>query len=125
MISYKVRGDWKRTRNFLNRIRGGDIYANLESYAREGLEALRSATPVDTGKTASSWEYEIKKKGDQISIEWTNSNRIGGTPIVILLQYGHGTGTGGYVRGRDFINPAIRPVFDKIANGVWKEVCKD
>lgn len=94
----------------------------LERYAREGVSALASATPVDSGATASAWSYEIESKGDQHTIYWTNSNSNKGVYIAVILQYGHGTGTGGYVAGRDYINPAIRPIFDNIAEEAWREV---
>lgn len=95
---------------------------NIEAYAQKGVEALAAATPVDTGKTAASWSYEIQSKNDILTITWKNSNEADGIPIVVLLYYGHGTPQGHYVKGRDFITPAIRPVFDEIADKVWKEV---
>lgn len=99
-----------------------DLYDALDFYGRKGMSALSSSTPVDTGLTASSWSYTIDKGSKRSSIYWTNTNIITGTPVVIWLQYGHGTGTGGYVQGRDFINPAIQPIFDEIADAVWREV---
>ena len=99
-----------------------EIFRALEAYARQGVAALESVTPLDTGVTAASWDYEIQETDNQYSIIWTNSHVIGTTPLVIMLQYGHGTGTGGWVRGRDFINPALQPVMDQIADEVWKEV---
>lgn len=87
-----------------------------------GVDALSAATPVDTGKTAASWGYVITRTSDTATITWTNSNVNNGVPIALILQYGHGTGTGGYVKGRDYIKPAIRPVFDELANELWKEV---
>lgn len=99
-----------------------DFFRNLEKYAREGVTALASATPVDSGETAASWDYEIQKGNGKVSIYWTNSNINDGVPIAVILQYGHGTNGGGYVQGRDYINPAIRPIFDKIAENAWKEV---
>ena len=97
---------------------------DLDKYGREGVKALESATPVDTGLTARSWYYEIKKTNGSVSISFYNSNIQNGIPIAIILQYGHGTGTGGWVEGRDYINPAIQPIFDKIAEKAWKEVTK-
>ena len=94
----------------------------LERYAQMGVSALASATPVDSGKTASCWGYEIEASGEDATIYWTNTNQNKGVYIAVILQYGHGTGTGGYVQGRDYINPAIRPVFDKIAEEAWREV---
>ena len=97
---------------------------DLDRYGREGVTALSSATPVDTGKTASSWEYEITHKDDSVTITFNNTNIQNGVPIAIILQYGHGTRNGGWVQGRDYINPAIQPVFDKIAESAWREVTK-
>lgn len=97
---------------------------DLTKYAERGVAALVSATPVETGKTANSWYYTIEKKKDSATINFNNSNIQNGVPIAIILQYGHGTGTGGWVQGRDYINPAIQPVFDEIANSAWKEVTK-
>ena len=122
MFSFSSQGSFSRTETFLKRMLKGDMFVALEAYAREGVAALASATPVDSGVTAASWNYEIQRTGSSYTIVWTNSHVIDGRPIVIMLQYGHGTGTGGYVQGRDFINPAIRPVFDRIADKVWKAV---
>lgn len=96
----------------------------IEKYAQEGVNALKAATPHDTGKTASSWSYEIKRTNNSITINFNNSNIVNGVPIAIILQYGHGTRNGGYVKGRDYINPAIQPIFDKLTNDAWKEVTK-
>jgi hypothetical protein len=124
MIRVHSDGDnFKKTRDFIDRMLNRDIYGNLDGYARLGVDALAGATPVATGLTQSSWSYSILR-GENPGIQWTNHNTVGGTPLVILLQYGHGTGTGGYVLGRDFINPAIRPIFDNIADAVWKEVTR-
>lgn len=125
MIQCVVKGDFKKTRGFLKRIRDPDFEAILKPYAEEGVQALSSATPILTGKTAASWSYEIVKERGQISIFWTNSNFNENVPIAVIIEYGHGTGTGGYVQGRHYIAPAIRPVFDKIAEAAWKEVVKD
>lgn len=121
-ISYQIHGSFKNTRAFLETMSKGDIFKNLETYAQEGVNALASATPVDTGLAASSWGYVIEKKNGVFSITWTNTNIENGFPVAIMLQYGHGTGTGGYVQGIDYINPAIRPIFDQIAERVWREV---
>lgn len=95
----------------------------MEKYGREGVAALSAATPIDTGETASSWTFEVVQEGDGISLVFNNSNTtVTGIPIVVLLQYGHGNGRGGYVQGRDFINPAIQPIFDKLAEEAWREV---
>lgn len=122
MIRCTVKGDFRKTTNFLKRIRKLDFESLLKKYAEEGVEALSKATPVVTGKTAASWSYEIVKEPGRISIFWNNSNIVRGIPIAVILDYGHGTGSGGYVRGRHYIAPAIRPVFDKIADAAWKEV---
>lgn len=122
MIRCTVKGNFRKTTNFLKRIRKLDFESLLKKYAEEGVEALSEATPVVTGKTAASWSYEIVKEPGRISIFWNNSNIVRGIPIAVILDYGHGTGSGGYVRGRHYIAPAIRPVFDKIADAAWKEV---
>lgn len=122
MITFKHRGNFNNTERFFKRAQKMDFYKNLEKYARAGVAALASATPVDTGLTAASWDYEIRKEKNKVSIYWTNSNIQNGVPIAVILQYGHGTNNGGYVRGRDYINPAIQPIFDQIAESAWKEV---
>lgn len=120
------KGDWSDTENWLKRIRTlKNARKVLEQYGREGVAALSSATPVDSGETASSWNYEIVQNGQTTSLIFTNNNlTTTGIPIAILLQYGHGNGRGAYIQGRDYINPAIQPIFDKIANEAWKEVVK-
>lgn len=122
MITFKHRGNFNNTERFFKRAQKMDFYKNLEKYARAGVAALASATPVDTGLTAASWDYEIRKEKNKVSIYWTNSNIQNGVPIAVILQYGHGTNNGGYVQGRDYINPAIQPIFDQIAESAWKEV---
>lgn len=122
MISFETTGSFNKTQQFFDKMLKSDFYSTLDKFAQEGVAALASVTPVDSGETANSWSYEINKFRGGAEIYWTNSNVVAGSPVVILLQYGHGTGTGGYVQGRDFINPALKPVFDKIANGVWKAV---
>lgn len=122
MIKLGSTGDFKRTEKFLNTMRSGSIFRNLGSYGRMGVDALSSATPVDTGRAAHSWTYQVGQTGGVYSISWLNTDNEGGVNVAIILQYGHGTGTGGYVQGRDYINPAMQPVFDKIAEGVWREV---
>lgn len=122
MITYHVTGDYKKTRRFLMKNKSLSLKAVLDKYGRRGVEALSKATPKDTGRTSSSWNYEITKDSEGIKIYWTNSNVNNGVPIALILQLGHGTGTGGYVQGRDYINPAIRPIFDEIAEAAWKEV---
>ena len=122
MITFTQKGDFEKTFKFLKKAEGITKKDVLNAYGIMGVAALRSATPVDSGSTASGWYYTISKtrKGDKIT--WRNSNINQGIPIAILIQYGHGTGTGGYVQGRDFINPAIQPVFDGFANDIWKEL---
>lgn len=122
MFKITQKGDFRRTEAFLKKAKKADFYKHLEKYAQIGVEALREATPIDSGVTANSWSYEIDIDGGSASITWINSNTNRGENIAILLQYGHGTGTGGYVHGRDYINPAMQPVFDQIAEDVWKEV---
>lgn len=123
MITIKHQGSFKNTERFLTRMRKQEIFKVLDHYGQIGVDALAAATPSDTGQTAASWSYNVEKTGRTYSIVWTNSNVIEGyAPLVIMLQYGHGTGTGGYVQGQDFINPALKPVFDDIAESVWKEV---
>lgn len=124
MIVVKHRGSFNKTERFLKGVSRLNYRKILEKYAKEGVEALSSATPVDTGKTASSWGYEISIGKDTYAIHWTNDNVVDGVPIAIVLQYGHVTGTGGFVQGRDYINPAIKPVMDRIENDLWREVTK-
>lgn len=121
MISFVHKGDLSKTFGFLQRARKLDFLA-LTKFGDEGVAALREATPKNTGLTADSWSYRIIHDGDIITIEWTNSNIKDGVPIAVILQYGHATGTGGWVEGRDYINPAIQPIFDRIAENAWKEV---
>lgn len=122
MITFKDRGSFKNTFNFLRRASKYDIQPILERYGREGVMALQAHTPVDTGVTAQSWGVEVSSKGDRHSITWTNSHIVSGVKIAIILQYGHATRNGGYVQGIDYINPALLPIFDKIAEEVWREV---
>ena len=124
MISFRQKGDFSKLNRYLERVKESAKIGVLDKYGREGVAALTSATPVETGKTANSWYYEIKRQNGSVSIEFKNSNIKDGIPIAVILQYGHGTGTGGWVQGRDYINPAIQPIFDKIADSAWKEVTK-
>lgn len=121
-ISFEHHGDFKNTERWLKAMQKLDPIQIMEESGREGVEALRRATPVDSGLAADSWSYRTSKSGNVYTIDWTNSDVEGGFPVVIRLQYGYATGTGGYVQGRDFINPAIRPIFDKIADKLWKAV---
>lgn len=122
MIEFSARGDFKKTDAFLQSMLEDKTFSELDAIARQGVSALAAATPVESGETASSWRYEIVKKANSYVIYWTNSHMAGKTPVAILLQYGHGTGTGGYVQGTDFINPAMRPVFERMAQSAWKAV---
>ena len=124
MISFRQKGDFSKLNRYLERVKESAKIGVLDKYGREGVAALASATPVETGKTANSWYYEIKRQNGSVSIEFKNSNIKDGVPIAVIIQYGHGTGTGGWVQGRDYINPAIQPIFDKIADSAWKEVTK-
>lgn len=124
MIKIRHRGNFANLERFLSRAQRLQIRSILERYGAEGVAALASATPVDTGLTSRSWDYQIDIRSKGYTLTWTNSNIIKGVPIAIILQYGHGTGTGGYVAGRDYINPAIRPIFDKISDSIGKEVAK-
>ena len=121
-VKFEVSGGFTKTERFLNRMKRREYLNVLDEFGRDGVQALRNATPVDSGATAEAWNYEIKRTRDYTEIIWTNSNINDGVPIAVILQYGHGTGTGGYVQGRDYINPAIRPIFDKIAEKAWKVV---
>lgn len=121
MISLTSKGDFRKTEKFMKNARTKKLMSILKQYGEEGVAALMVATPLDTGRTASSWRYEIKIENNCIRLVFHNDNIQNGVPIAIILQYGHGTGTGGWVEGRDYINPAIQPVFDKIANSAWKE----
>ena len=124
MIGFRQKGDFSKTYSFLNKHKKGVEIRSLEEYGRKGVAALSSATPVNTGETAGSWYYKIERSGSWIKLVFCNSNIQNGVPIAIILQYGHGTGTGGWVEGRDYINPAIQPIFDQLANDAWREVTK-
>ena len=124
MISFRQKGDFAKLSSYLERVKEAARLGILDKYGKEGVAALSSATPKDTGETAASWYYTIERKKGSVSIVFNNSNVNDGVPIAIILQLGHGTGTGGWVEGRDYINPAIQPVFDKIAESAWEEVTK-
>ena len=124
MIGFRHKGDFVKTTKYLERAKKGVRITNLEKYGREGVAALASATPVESGVTASSWYYEITRTSGVIKLVFKNSNVQQGVPIAIILQYGHGPGNGGWVQGRDYINPAIQPIFDKITSDAWREVTK-
>ena len=122
MIVYKTKGEWKKTFNFFSFLSNRKYLKKLEKYGEMGVESLMKNTPKDSGKTSESWSYRIEEGSDGISIVWTNSNFNHYVNIAVILQYGHGTGTGGYVQGIDYINPALKPIFEEIANKAWKEV---
>lgn len=124
MISFRQKGDFSKITRFLEKAKEAVRLGDLDKYGREGVAALASATPIDSGQTANSWYYEIENRNGSATISFHNSNIQNGVPIAIILQYGHGTGTGGWVQGRDYINPAIQPIFDKIVKEAWKEVTK-
>lgn len=124
MISFSNTGDFSKTLNFLGTASKGLKMSDLRKYGQEGVDALSRNTPVDSGKTANSWNYKIITEKGKTTIAWCNDNVVNNTPIAVILQYGHGTKNGGWVQGRDYINKAIRPVFDKMVDLAWKEVTK-
>lgn len=124
IITIKQKGDFKKADAYFKALNKSPWFNVLDKYGKIGVDALAKATPVDTGKTASSWEYKIEKKKDQITISWNNTNVVDDVPIAVILQYGHGTGNGGYVHGKDYIRPALKEVFEKLANEAWEEVSK-
>ena len=122
MVKFTVKGDFKKTSDFLKALKERRQFRILEKYAQRGVDALREATPKRTGLTSESWSYEIEQTPKSIVISWTNSNFNQGVPIALVIQYGHGLPKGGYVKGVDYINPAMQPIFDELADQVWKEV---
>lgn len=124
MITFRQKGDFSKLTSYLFNVKKAVNTMDLSKYGEEGVRALQSATPIDTGKTANSWYYEIEKDNGKITITFFNSNVNNGVPIAIILQYGHGTRNGGWVEGRDYINPALQPIFDGIAEKAWREVTK-
>lgn len=124
VISFVQHGDFKKSLTFLTRVRSRNVRGILEKYGQRGVEALASATPKATGKTATSWSYEIKMDDNGATLCWKNANIVDGVPIAVILQYGHGTRNGGYVQGTDYINPVMKPLFDEIAAELWREVRK-
>ena len=124
MISFRHKGDFSKLTRFLENAKKAVSFSSLDRYGREGVAALKSATPIDSGLTADSWYYEIERGKESVTIAFHNSNIQNGVPIAVILQYGHGTKNGGWVQGRDYINPAIQPIFDEIVNNAWKEVRK-
>lgn len=123
-IEVRHSGSFDNVQRFLRSIVNGDIYKTLDRFGQEGVRALSAATPIDTGLASTSWDYQITRDRGSWSISWINTDVEGGAVVVLLIQYGHGTGTGGYVQGRDFINPAMRPIFDRIANEAWEAVTR-
>lgn len=124
MITFRQKGNFSKLNRYFERVKEVVKVGDLDRFGREGVQALSSATPRDTGLTATSWEYSIERSSNRVSIAFNNTNIQNGVPIAIILQYGHGTRNGGYVQGRDYINPAIQPIFDKMAEDAWKEVTK-
>ena len=124
MIGIKSTGSFANFESFFRRTQRSILFSDLDSAGRAGVDALASATPENTGETANSWEYRIVNKGETLGIEWYNTHEHNGANIAILIQYGHATGTGGYVTGQDYINPAIKPIFDKISEDIWKKVTR-
>lgn len=124
MISFKQKGDFSKLSRYLVKTKEAVKIKDLDRFGKEGVAALASVTPVDSGLTASSWYYEIERTNGSVTITFYNSNIQNGVPIAIILQYGHGTRNGGWVQGRDYINPAIQPIFDKILDDMWREVTK-
>lgn len=122
MIRATSSGSFDKTMAFLELMKSNKIFNVLDKYGRVGVDALSQATPIETGETAHSWEYEVVHSRGQHAIYWSNTHEVNGVNIAVILQYGHGTGTGGYVTGIDYINPAMRPVFNKILDDVWREV---
>lgn len=117
------KGDFSKTTKFLEKIRRNEVFENLDRYGEMGVAALSQATPKETGESATSWKFRTVKTRNSVEIHWYNTHvNDHGTPIAVLVQYGHGTGTGGYVQGRDFINPAMRPLFDRFVNEIWEKV---
>ena len=124
MIGFRQKGDFSKTKRYFNRLQRALDRGVFDQYGKEGVAALSAATPVDTGVTAKSWDYKIIRERTSISIVFTNSNVQNGIPIAIILQYGHATRNGGWVEGRDYINPAIQPIFDKLVRKAWGEVTR-
>lgn len=125
VVMFRQKGGFRRTSDFLKRANRLNLDVILNQYGQEGVKALRAATPKDTGTTANSWSYAVHKGTGSITITWSNSNIVDGVPIAVILQYGHGTRNGGYVQGTDYINPAMKPIFDKIAQRAWEEVKRE
>ena len=125
MISFSVSGSTKKTQEFLKKMQKGAVYSRLDKYGQEGVDALAAATPVKSGETAKSWTYRISKRKGRYTITWNNTHIVDNVQIAVIIQYGHATGNGGWVEGYDYINPVLRPLFDRIADEIWNEVKKD
>ena len=124
MITFRQKGDFSKLTSYMEKLKNAAKVGVLDKYGREGVAALASATPTDSGETSSSWSYNIVHSKGSVTINFNNSNIQNGVPIAIILQYGHATRNGGWVEGRDYINPAIQPIFDKIVESAWREVTK-
>lgn len=124
-ISFSFKGDHSKTKKWLDRLKHKRFMRNVEKYGEWGVQALAEATPKRTGKTAASWSYVIERTSNTVTITWTNSNKNKGENIALLIQMGHGTSKGAYIQGRDYINPALKPIFEQIADAAWKEVTED
>ena len=124
MIEFTEKGDFNNTERYLNKLKSDQLSSILNRYGSLGVNALSNATPIESGQTAASWYYTIVSRKGYYSIRWHNSHIEDGIPIAVILQYGHGTRNGGYVQGRDYIMPAIRPIFEQIADEAWREVTK-
>jgi hypothetical protein len=124
MLKITHKGDFSKTIKYMSNVKNVIARANLDKYGERGVNALKAATPVDTGLTRDSWYYEIRTGKNKTILSFKNSNIQNGVPIAIILQYGHGTRNGGWVEGRDYINPAIQPIFDSITNDAWEEVTR-
>lgn len=122
MITITSKGDFAKTFSFLNASKKINLNSILDKYGKEGVSLLSTNTPIDSGKTSTSWTYKIENSKGKTSINWYNTNVINGVNIAIILQYGHGTQNGGYISGRDYINPALLPLFNRMTNEIWKEV---
>ena len=122
VLKISSRGDYDKTTRWLKKVQARGYLQKLDQYGQQGVAALEQATPKRSGKTAASWQYDVNINGSKIEIVWRNTNIIDSVPIAVIIQYGHGTGTGGYVEGVDYINPAIKPVFEEITQNVWKEI---
>ena len=122
MIKFRHKGDFSKSKRYLEKVKGAVGLSSFDKYGREGVAALASATPVESGTTANSWYYKVENTKGRLALSFHNSNIQNGVLIAIIIQYGHGTGTGGWVEGRDYINPAIQPIFDAMVNNIWREV---